>query len=211
MSGKAVSYVALAALAILAGVLLWNNRAPATEETREAAIQQTPAEVAQVSPNAEVITSASECPAELTPSQTEGPYYTAGSPERASLREAGLAGETLVVTGTVFDDNCAPIAGAKLDFWQADAAGVYDNTGFRLRGHQFTDEAGRYRLETVRPAQYGGRTAHIHVKVSPPGGNTLTSQLYFPGEAQNTGDTIFNPGLVVTQTDAGTAEFNFKL
>ena len=33
-------------------------------------------------------------------------------------------------------------AGALLDFWQADAKGHYDNSGFRLRGHQFAD-AGR--------------------------------------------------------------------
>jgi protocatechuate 3,4-dioxygenase beta subunit len=34
---------------------------------------------------------------------------------------------------------CRPVAGALGDLWHADAAGVYDNKGFRLRGHVFTD------------------------------------------------------------------------
>src|SRR3712207_6926313 len=49
------------------------------------------------------------------------------------------------------DTRCRPVAGALLDFWQADARGEYDNSGFRLRGHQFADSRGRYRLRTVVP------------------------------------------------------------
>ena len=41
------------------------------------------------------------------------------------------------------------------------------------------------------PGLYEGRTRHIHVKVRPPGGATLTTQLYFPGEAANRTDSIF--------------------
>jgi len=60
------------------------------------------------------------------------------------------------------------VGGALLDFWQADAAGDYDNTGFRLRGHQFSGADGRFRLATVVPGLYPGRTRHIHVKVQRP-------------------------------------------
>src|SRR6185436_7746190 len=70
---------------------------------------------------------------------TEGPYFTANSPERASLLEDGMPGTKLVVTGYVYDTHCQPVANALLDFWQADANGVYDNSGYTLRGHQFTD------------------------------------------------------------------------
>ncbi len=135
----------------------------------------------------------------LTPQQTEGPYYTAGSPERNVLYEDGMTGEKLIVAGYVLDLNgCQPIPGAWLDFWQADASGVYDNSGYTLRGHQLTDSQGRYFLETVIPGEYPGRTEHIHVKVRPPNGETITSQLYFPNVSANNSDDIFDPALIVT-------------
>ncbi len=121
------------------------------------------------------------CDGTLTPSQTEGPYYTPDTPERNSLLEEGLPGERLLLIGYVLDQNCNPIPRAWLDFWQADSSGEYDNAGYTLRGHQFTDEQGRYFLETVMPGLYSSRPIrHIHVKVQPPGGQALTSQLYFP-------------------------------
>jgi protocatechuate 3,4-dioxygenase beta subunit len=97
----------------------------------------------------------------------------------------------------VLSRNCKPIAGALLDFWQADAKGQYDNSAFRLRGHQFTDADGRYRLKTVVPGNYDGRTRHIHVKVQPRGGSVLTTQLYFPGEEKNRSDGLFRKALLV--------------
>src|SRR5919109_4468316 len=72
-----------------------------------------------------------------TPEQTEGPFFAPDSPERTSLREEGIVGEPLLVTGFVLATDCTPITGALLDFWHADSAGDYDNEGYRLRGHQF--------------------------------------------------------------------------
>lgn len=151
-------------------------------------------------------------PARATPSQTEGPFYKANTPQRTSLIEQGMSGTKLIVTGYVLSTDCRPVPGAWLDFWQADDRGEYDNTGFRMRGHQFADRAGVYYLETVMPGLYTGRTRHIHVKVRAPNGPTLTTQLYVPGEAQNARDGIFNPALVVTMRDTANgkvATFNF--
>jgi protocatechuate 3,4-dioxygenase beta subunit len=151
-------------------------------------------------------------PAALTPAQTEGPYYTPNTPERASLLEPGMGGTQLIVTGYVLTADCQPIANAWLDFWQADDQGVYDNAGYRLRGHLFTDEAGRYTLETIVPGEYPGRTPHIHVKVQAPNGPVLTSQIYFPGVAANDRDSIFDPALLAAVQDAAAgkvATFNF--
>jgi protocatechuate 3,4-dioxygenase beta subunit len=136
-----------------------------------------------------------------TPSQTEGPYFKPNTPMRASLLEPGMPGTKLVIEGSVLTTDCRPVARALLDFWQADAGGHYDNAGYRLRGHQLTDEAGRYRLETVVPAQYPGRTRHIHVKVQAPGQPALTTQLYFPDGADNRRDSIFDPALVMRVRD----------
>ncbi len=155
------------------------------------------------------------CTAEIraTPSQTEGPFYKSGSPQRTSLVEPNVSGTRLILTGYVLSQGtCKPLPRAWLDFWQADDRGAYDNSGYRLRGHQFADGAGIYYLETVMPGLYPGRTRHIHVKVRAPTGPTLTTQLYFPGEARNQADGIFNQALLATVRDAAggkVATFNF--
>jgi protocatechuate 3,4-dioxygenase beta subunit len=131
-------------------------------------------------------------PARTTPAQTEGPYYKAGPPKRRSFVKRGTRGRRLVLTGRVRSKTCKPVEGARVDFWQADAGGSYDNSGYRFRGYQRTDNEGRYRLRTVVPGEYPGRTRHIHVKVKPPGGDELTSQLYLPNVAGNQSDPIFN-------------------
>jgi protocatechuate 3,4-dioxygenase beta subunit len=165
--------------------------------------------VEQSNPAAPACTS----PAALTPALTEGPYYKANSPERASLVEADTSGIQLTLTGYVLTTDCQPVAHALLDFWQADASGEYDNSGYKLRGHQFTDEKGRYQLLTVVPSEYPGRTEHIHFKVQAPNGPVLTSQLFLPEAANNQSDRIFDPALVIDVTeDNGSslqATFNF--
>jgi protocatechuate 3,4-dioxygenase beta subunit len=134
---------------------------------------------------------------EATLAQTEGPYFRPSSPERVELLEAGMAGQQIELVGIVLTRGCKPLAGALLDFWQADDKGRYDNSGFRLRGHQFTDAEGRYRLRSIVPGLYPGRTRHIHVKVQPRGGRILTTQLYFPGEAHNRSDGLFRKELLM--------------
>jgi protocatechuate 3,4-dioxygenase beta subunit len=145
------------------------------------------------------------CGADHAPTlrQTEGPFFTPNSPERQSLIEAGVTGRTLELTGFVLARSCKPVPRALVDFWQADAKGEYDNKGFRLRGHQFTDGEGRYRLRTIVPARYTGRTPHIHVKVQAANRPVLTTQLYFPDEPGNARDPIFRPELVIRIGQAG--------
>jgi protocatechuate 3,4-dioxygenase beta subunit len=146
-----------------------------------------------------------------TPRQTEGPYFTPNSPKRTSLLEAGMAGTPLIVTGTVLTRGCRPVANALVDFWQCDDDGNYDNAGYRLRGHQFSDAKGVYRLETIVPGLYPGRTRHIHVKVQAPRQPILTTQLYFPDERRNDRDRIFNRELLLRMADARQARFDFVL
>jgi protocatechuate 3,4-dioxygenase beta subunit len=108
-----------------------------------------------------------------------------------------MAGTRLTVSGRVLTTRCRAVPRALLSFWQCDARGVYDNSGFRLRGHQFADAQGRWSLQTIVPGIYPGRTRHIHVKVQAPGKPVLTTQLYFPGEARNRTDGIYDPDLVL--------------
>jgi len=152
-----------------------------------------------------------ECkPGHATIAQTEGPYYSPRTPLKANFR-ADAAGEPIVLEGLVLDTQCRPLPGAWLDFWHADSTGAYDNAGFRLRGHQVTDANGRYRLETILPAVYPGRTRHIHVKLSAKeGGRILTTQTYFPGESGNARDGLYRPELVARRSGALLA-FDFVL
>ena len=136
-----------------------------------------------------------------TPSQTEGPFFTTGSPANPDLAAGVDSGTRLSLSGTVLTTACSPVKGAKLDFWQADGEGEYDNRGFRLRGHVFSDDQGRYQVDTVMPGLYPGRTRHIHVKAQAPGGRVLTTQLYFPGEAANDRDSIYEKECEVTMAD----------
>jgi protocatechuate 3,4-dioxygenase beta subunit len=131
----------------------------------------------------------------ITPRQTEGPFFTPNSPLRASLVEPGTKGARFLVTGRVVSPECKPVANALVDLWHADESGAYDNSGFRYRGHQFTDVEGRYRFETIVPALYPGRARHYHVKVQAKGGRVLTTQLYFPGDPGNRRDGLYRPEL----------------
>ncbi|HXF61248.1 MAG TPA: hypothetical protein VNK95_06505 [Caldilineaceae bacterium] len=149
-----------------------------------------------------------------TPAQTEGPYYTPNTPQRTSLLEPEISGERLVLAGYVLTTDCRPVAAALLDFWHCDAQGIYDNVGYKLRGHQFSDETGRYTLETIVPGVYPGRTRHIHVKVQAPNQPVLTTQLYFPGEPENARDSIYRPDLEMAYEDTPDGKagsFNFVL
>jgi protocatechuate 3,4-dioxygenase beta subunit len=149
---------------------------------------------------------------ESTPRQTAGPFFLPRSPERASLLEPGIGGTRIVVTGRVMSTRCQPVPGALLDFWHADDAGDYDVHGYRLRGHQFADSDGRYRLETIVPGVYPGRTRHFHVTVQAPNGRPLTTQMYFPGERPNAQDSLYDRRLLLTiDGDAHAARFDFVL
>jgi protocatechuate 3,4-dioxygenase beta subunit len=151
---------------------------------------------------------------DATPPQTAGPFYKPSSPKRSSLLEPGMKGTRILVQGYVRSTRCKPVGGALVDLWQADAAGVYDNAGYKLRGHQYTDDSGRYSFETVMPGIYPGRTRHFHVRVQAPNHPVLTTQLYFPEEPQNRRDRIFNEKLLLTmRQNSGEklATFDFAL
>lgn len=137
------------------------------------------------------------CDDGVTPRQTAGPFFKPESPQRASLIDADMRGERLSLSGRILSTACEPLAGALIDIWHCDANGAYDNRGYRFRGHQFADEAGRFRIDTLKPGEYPGRTRHIHVNVQAPGSRVLTTQLYFPGETLNEKDFLFDPRLLM--------------
>jgi catechol 1,2-dioxygenase len=113
-------------------------------------------------------------------------------------------GDPLVLTGQVRAVDGAALAGATVQIWLADDDGYY--SGFapgipdgNLRGTVTVDDEGRFEIRGVRPAPYeipkdgptgqliraagwhAWRPAHLHLMVSAPGHQTLTTQLYFSG------------------------------
>jgi len=151
---------------------------------------------------------------EPTMRQTEGPFFKPKSPERSDLREAGAGDRSFELSGFVLTRSCRPLQGAVVDLWHADEKGVYDDIGFRYRGHVITGADGSFRFRTIVPAVYSGRTRHYHVKIQAPGSRLLTTQLYFPNEPANLRDGLFQRELVMWVAETGdeaAGRFDFVL
>ena len=138
----------------------------------------------------------------------EGPYYVPGAPEFTGegtlpMRDSE-AGTPFLFQGTVTGLDGTPIEDAVVDFWQADDAGYYSQFApglpeWNLRGVCRTAADGTFKIHTIKPAPYmiphdgacgalieaagwhPWRPAHLHLKVSAPGRQLITSQLYFSG------------------------------
>lgn len=141
------------------------------------------------------------CGSIATAENIEGPFYKRGAPSRSVLVAPDDDGERLVISGTVSSTKCERLAKATIDVWQANVKGDYDLDGFRFRGRMAADAQGRWQVRTIVPGRYLNgrryRPAHIHVKVSAPGFETLTTQLYFDGDPYNEGDPFIDPSLIM--------------
>ncbi|MBP8536664.1 catechol 1,2-dioxygenase [Streptomyces sp. MK37H] len=138
----------------------------------------------------------------------EGPYYVPGAPELPNTGTLPMrpdeAGTPLLFQGQVTSTSGEPLAGARLEMWQADDDGLYSQFApgipeWNLRGSVIADDEGRFAVTTIQPAPYqiptdgscgrliaavgwhAWRPAHLHLRVTAPGHAALTTQLYFKG------------------------------
>ena len=125
-----------------------------------------------------------------------GPFYTPNAPllSSAQLAEEGEPGTRMIISGRVFNLDCMKaIPDAVIDIWHANDAGAYDNDAYKLRGIVKSNSQGYYLFETIKPGKYlngsSYRPSHIHFKITPPGFETLTTQLYFEGDTDIPGDS----------------------
>ncbi|MET8521006.1 catechol 1,2-dioxygenase [Nocardioides sp. NPDC004968] len=162
----------------------------------------------------------------------EGPYYVPDAPEQGSngtipMRD-GESGTPLTWTGTITSTDGTPLDGAKVELWHADADGFYSQFApgipeWNLRGSFTVGDDGAFEIHTIQPAPYqiptdgscgkliaaagwhAWRPAHLHVKVSAPGHELLTAQLYFPGDEHNDDDiaSAVKPELVLAPVANG--------
>jgi catechol 1,2-dioxygenase len=165
----------------------------------------------------------------------EGPYYIPGSPEfrsEASLpMRDGEKGTPFVFQGTVTDLDGNPLENAEVELWHADDDGYYSQFApgipeWNLRGTVLTGPDGRFAFHTIKPAPYriptdgscgtliaaagwhAWRPAHLHLKVSAPGRQLVTTQLYFQGGEHVEDDVAqaVKPELILHPTPAASGQ-----
>ncbi len=151
---------------------------------------------------------AAGAPLPPTPRISLGPFYPGTKPADSDAdltmvagRSGRAAGTVLYASGRVLDTAGRPIGNAELEIWQANAFGRYHHPGdsdasgafdpnFQGYGRLRSDAEGRYRIKTIKPPPYQGRTAHLHFNVAS-GGTRLTTQMFFDGETGNERDFLF--------------------
>jgi len=155
-----------------------------------------------------------------------GPYYRKGAPFRGKVTPPREPGDVIVIQGRVWGiDSRAPLANARLDIWQANAAGRYDNDDaknppaanvFYNRCRLAVDETGYYEFETIRPGRYQigtdrWRPSHIHYLIAAPGYKPLVTQLYFKGDPENGRDSFIKKSLIIEPTKIASAGGTYEL
>jgi len=163
--------------------------------------------------------SCGEAPAcSATEKNIEGPFFKPNAPERTKIRPAGAKGVPLRLQGMVRSASCEPLVGARIEVWQADHRGAYDDDGFDFRGSLSSGDGGAWELDSVVPGHYlngaSYRPAHVHVKVHARGHRSLTTQLYFEGDPYNDKDPFIRESLIMKltrQAELITARYDFVL
>ncbi|MGH6659522.1 MAG: hypothetical protein ACREBM_07725 [Sphingomicrobium sp.] len=118
------------------------------------------------------------------------------------------SGQVIEVTGRILDQKGNTIAGARLDLWQANAAGRYAHPAdiarapldpdFQGFASIVSDANGDWRIVTIMPGGYdspiGHRPPHIHFDTR---GKTHRNiaQLYFPENAEANARDLLYKGL----------------
>jgi protocatechuate 3,4-dioxygenase, beta subunit len=144
-----------------------------------------------------------------TPAQILGPFYPVVKPAdqdadltRIAGRTARAAGQVIELAGRIINRHGRPVAGARIEIWQANVHGRYTHPSDRntapldpnFEGYALltTDAEGRYRFTTIKPGAYPEdsgvmRAPHIHFDVLGRT-NRLVTQMYFEGEPLNETD-----------------------
>jgi protocatechuate 3,4-dioxygenase, beta subunit len=146
-----------------------------------------------------------------TPTGDLGPFYPVvrgpDADNDLTLIRGGrnrAAGQVIEVSGRVIDMSGNPVRGARVELWQANAAGRYAHPGdtnpapldpfFQGHASLVSGGDGGYRYTTIKPGAYpdgddSPRPPHIHLDIW---GRTdrVVTQMIFPGEPLNETDDV---------------------
>lgn len=182
-------------------------------------------------------------PSRATPDTLAGPFYRPGAPRRKSGEAICLdnRGAPLLFEARVSDLDGAPVKGARVEVWQANGEGLYENQApdlqpeFNLRGCYQTGQSGVVQIRTVRPRGYAipddgpvgrllarlalpkMRPAHMQFRISATGFQTLTTHVFDRSDPAIGHDPLFavRPSLLVDflpdPTEGLRAAFTFVL
>jgi hydroxyquinol 1,2-dioxygenase len=163
----------------------------------------------------QTITVNNQAYANATEATVFGPFFVEGSPDVGLGGDVagGAAGEPCWVEGRVLDTSGLPIAGARIEVWEADADGLYDvqygDDRVAGRGHLHADDQGRYRFWAVTPTPYPipddgpvgdllratgrspMRASHLHLMVEAEGYRTLVTHVFPRGDDYLDSDAVF--------------------
>ncbi|QSR28726.1 hydroxyquinol 1,2-dioxygenase [Nocardioides aromaticivorans] len=144
-----------------------------------------------------------------------GPFFVDGSPrvEAGGDIAQGAAGEPCWVEGTVTDTDGRPVAGARIEVWEADDDGFYDvqydDDRTAARGHLLSGPDGSYSFWAITPTPYPiphdgpvgrmlaatgrspMRASHLHFMVTAPGLRTLVTHIFVEGDELLDRDSVF--------------------
>jgi hydroxyquinol 1,2-dioxygenase len=166
----------------------------------------------------------SDRPEQATPNTMRGPFYRDDVPlmqQGGNISLDGI-GSPVAITVSILDLDGSPIPGARLETWQANAQGFYENQQpdlqpeHNLRGHFVSGDDGKVSYFTIRPSGYevpkdgplgdllqrlGAplcRPAHIYFQVSADDYETLTTQIFDRDDPNLGTDPLFSvkPGLI---------------
>jgi len=144
-----------------------------------------------------------------SPAQNSGTYYLKGAPQRQALCDEAREGEPLVVRGRILDEDCQPVAGARVEVWHAEPDGGYTSSASGdFRGVLFTDADGAYLYETrvpgyeVNEASGAALPLHIHYKVVASGFVELITMLYFSYDPVLTKPGFDPPEALIVDADS---------
>jgi protocatechuate 3,4-dioxygenase, beta subunit len=167
-----------------------------------------------------------------TPGQILGPFWPtqavpdmSGDLTHVPGRNGRAVGQVLHVTGRVLNRDGTPVANAKLDIWQANAAGRYRHPSdtnpapldpnFNGFAELTSNTDGSYRFTTIKPASYPAgpnimRPAHIHFDVTGRV-NRIVTQMYFDGDPYNASDrwlqSALRPEALIVTPKPPTSDF----
>jgi len=154
----------------------------------------------------------------LEPEVTYGPYYVLGEYIRSDMREDQPGIDMYIDVQVIDVSSCEPVTNMYVDFWHANATGVYsgviadgngdssDTTNLDktfLRGVTPTDEDGVAQMISIFPGHYVERATHLHF-IGNYNGTVLSNGTYSGGSVAHVGQFFFDQDLITSVNEQDT-------